>query len=74
MKIIVVVFGVLFKVRIISQAPDERNYHIFYELLMGSTEEEKAALGLKSWEHYHYINQGRCPTRKDGADDGIMYK
>lgn len=64
----------LAQVRIVSQARDERNYHIFYELLAGSTEEEKATLGLTSWDQYNYISQGRCPRRKDGADDEAMYR
>ncbi|KAK2177934.1 hypothetical protein NP493_569g01006 [Ridgeia piscesae] len=46
------------KSRIVSQAADERNYHVFYELLKGLTEEEMKKYGLKSASQYFYLNQG----------------
>ena len=39
------------------QAANERNYHVFYELLMGLTGEEKKKYGLKSASEYFYLNQ-----------------
>lgn len=45
------------KSRIVTQAPDERNYHVFYELLAGLTEEEKLKYGLLSADKYFYLNQ-----------------
>ncbi len=45
--------------RIVSQANDERNYHVFYELLAGLNEEEKLKYGLLEANKYFYLNQGR---------------
>uniref|UniRef100_A0A7E4VCT7 Myosin motor domain-containing protein n=1 Tax=Panagrellus redivivus TaxID=6233 RepID=A0A7E4VCT7_PANRE len=56
------------KSRIVSQANEERNYHIFYCLLAGLSETEKAELKLTKAEDYHYLNQGRCFSA-DGRDD-----
>ena len=49
--------------------PEERNYHIFYRLLAGLTEEEKASLHLMVPKDYHYLSQGNCFTC-EGMDDG----
>ncbi|XP_014248612.2 unconventional myosin-XV isoform X2 [Cimex lectularius] len=46
------------KSRIVTQAPEERNYHVFYELLAGLTEESKLKYGLLSADKYFYLNQG----------------
>jgi hypothetical protein len=45
------------KSRIVSQASDERNYHVFYELLTGLTEEQKQKYGLIDANKYFYLNQ-----------------
>lgn len=34
-----------------------RNYHVFYYLLAGASEEEKSAFHLKQPDEYHYLNQ-----------------
>lgn len=36
-----------------------RNYHVFYYLLAGASEEERLAFHLKQPEEYHYLNQVR---------------
>ncbi|XP_052263037.1 unconventional myosin-XV-like isoform X3 [Dreissena polymorpha] len=46
------------KSRIVTQAPDERNYHVFYEMLAGISEERKKRLGVTTAEKYFYLNQG----------------
>ncbi|CAL4069628.1 unnamed protein product, partial [Meganyctiphanes norvegica] len=46
------------KSRIVTQAPEERNYHVFYEMLNGLPEERKAKYGLTTAEKYFYLNQG----------------
>ncbi|XP_022921200.2 unconventional myosin-XV-like [Onthophagus taurus] len=46
------------KSRIVTQAPNERNYHVFYELLDGLSVEERQKYGLVEAEKYFYLNQG----------------
>nr|CAD7393755.1 unnamed protein product [Timema cristinae] len=57
------------KSRIVTQAPEERNYHVFYEMLKGLSEEGKEKYGLLTPEKYFYLNQGgNCEI--DGKLDG----
>lgn len=41
--------------RINVQAPDERNYHIFYYMLMGMSAEKKKVLSLGNAAEYKYL-------------------
>ena len=45
------------KSRIISQAMGERNYHVFYYLLIGSSPEEKTRHMLLPIKDYKYLNE-----------------
>ncbi|XP_051503721.1 unconventional myosin-IXAa [Myxocyprinus asiaticus] len=45
------------KSRLVYQEHNERNYHVFYYLLAGASEEERTAFHLKKPEEYHYLNQ-----------------
>ncbi|XP_076142942.1 unconventional myosin-IXAa isoform X4 [Alosa pseudoharengus] len=45
------------KSRLVYQEHNERNYHVFYYLLAGTTDEEKKEFHLKKPEEYHYLNQ-----------------
>ena len=45
------------KSRIVTHAPEERNYHVFYELLAGLPEDQRLKYGLMSAEKYFYLNQ-----------------
>ncbi|RHY26544.1 hypothetical protein DYB32_007509 [Aphanomyces invadans] len=56
-------------VRVTSQAPMERNYHVFYELLAGLDAGRKAEWGLTLPRDFYYLNQSDCFHRKDGVDD-----
>lgn len=56
------------KSRIVSQAEDERNYHIFYRMIAGMTARQKDELELKSAKNYHYLTQGNC-LKCVGMDD-----
>lgn len=45
------------KSRIVTHSNDERNYHVFYELLEGFDADEKRKYGLTTPEKYFYLNQ-----------------
>uniref|UniRef100_A0AAY5EDU0 Myosin IXA n=1 Tax=Electrophorus electricus TaxID=8005 RepID=A0AAY5EDU0_ELEEL len=45
------------KSRLVYQEHNERNYHVFYYLLAGASEEEKVAFHLLKPEEYHYLSQ-----------------
>ncbi|XP_021103173.1 unconventional myosin-XV [Heterocephalus glaber] len=59
------------KSRIVFQAKNERNYHIFYELLAGLPAQLRQAFSLQEAETYYYLNQGgNCEIAgKSDADD-----
>lgn len=38
-----------------EQAPEERNYHIFYYMLMGMSPEQKQSLSLGTAADYKYL-------------------
>lgn len=59
--------------RLVFQPKSERNYHIFYQLLAGLTNEEKSQLKLTGVEDYHYMNQGGEAQIK-GIDDAEEYQ
>lgn len=54
--------------RLVFQPLKERNYHIFYQLVAGATDEETQELGLASAEDFDYLNQGGTSSI-DGVDD-----
>ena len=47
------------KSRIVSQARNERNYHVFYYLLEGASEAERQNLHLLPPAQYRYLSQVR---------------
>lgn len=46
------------KARICSQATEERNYHIFFQLLAGAPDKLREALRLTNPDDFKYLNQG----------------
>ncbi|XP_053256571.1 unconventional myosin-X-like isoform X2 [Podarcis raffonei] len=60
------------KNRVVHQNPEERNYHIFYALLAGVSEEHKEALVLLEPKSYRYLNQSGCVTNEN-LDDKEMF-
>ncbi|XP_051723055.1 myosin VIb isoform X3 [Ctenopharyngodon idella] len=61
------------KSRICMQSPEERNYHIFYRLCAGASEDIRNMLHLNSPENFRYLNRGctRYFANKD-SDKQIM--
>ncbi|KAK7912550.1 hypothetical protein WMY93_012761 [Mugilogobius chulae] len=45
------------KSRLVYQEHNERNYHVFYYLLAGASEDERTAFHLMKPEEYHYLSQ-----------------
>uniref|UniRef100_A0A6Q2ZDT3 Uncharacterized protein n=1 Tax=Esox lucius TaxID=8010 RepID=A0A6Q2ZDT3_ESOLU len=56
------------KSRVCRQATEERNYHIFYCMLMGMPAEQKKILSLGTASEYNYLIMGKC-TSCEGRDD-----
>ena len=57
------------KTRVVRQAANERNYHVFYEMLSGTTAEEKQKYKLlPNAKDYFYLNQSGC-FEMTGNDD-----
>uniref|UniRef100_A0A9J8BCR9 Unconventional myosin-Va n=1 Tax=Cyprinus carpio carpio TaxID=630221 RepID=A0A9J8BCR9_CYPCA len=56
------------KSRVVFQADEERNYHIFYQLCASGHLPEFKALKLGKADDFHYTKQGRNPVI-DGIDD-----
>ncbi|KAK4018446.1 putative Myosin-IXa [Daphnia magna] len=56
------------KTRICFQAKNERNYHVFYHLLVGSSAQEKQALHLLPPEAYRYLNQSDYHNLDEGDE------
>nr|XP_039264286.1 unconventional myosin-VIIa-like [Styela clava] len=61
------------KSRIVYQANDERNYHIFYCMLAGMSSEQKQKLGLGKPSDYSYLTRGSC-LQCEGRDDKLEFE
>ncbi|XP_047130704.1 unconventional myosin-Va isoform X1 [Hydra vulgaris] len=56
------------KSRVVYQAPNERNYHIFYQLCSHRNLPCFQELNLKSVDDFFYTQQGKSPSIKDVDD------
>ncbi|XP_075753381.1 unconventional myosin-Va isoform X8 [Pelodiscus sinensis] len=56
------------KSRVVFQAEEERNYHIFYQLCASAALPEFKTLRLGNATYFHYTKQGSSPVI-DGIDD-----
>ena len=64
------------KVRLITQAPGERNYHIFYELLSGVSQKDRNHLkiGNVTARDFRITASSGTFDRRDGVDDRDTYR
>ncbi|KAK2841421.1 hypothetical protein Q7C36_013000 [Tachysurus vachellii] len=56
------------KSRVVSQNENERNFHIFYQLIEGSSAQQKEGLGIMTPDYYNYLNQSGT-YKVDGTND-----
>uniref|UniRef100_A0A8C1NK00 Osteoclast-stimulating factor 1 n=1 Tax=Cyprinus carpio TaxID=7962 RepID=A0A8C1NK00_CYPCA len=56
------------KSRVVSQNENERNFHIFYQLIDGCTPQQKEELGIMTPDYYYYLNQSGT-YKVDGTND-----
>lgn len=61
------------KSRVVYQQSGERNFHFFYNLLAGASNEEAQSLTLYEAKYFYYVNQGECFT-VDGMNDREDYR
>ncbi|GAO19925.1 hypothetical protein UVI_02030400 [Ustilaginoidea virens] len=59
--------------RLVFQPLKERNYHIFYQLVAGASDNQRLELNILPIEQFEYLNQGNCPTI-DGVDDKAEFE
>lgn len=67
------------KIRVIKQAPQERNFHIFYELLSADTKcitkEQMQVLAVSGGpKSFRLLNQSLCSKRRDGVKDAVQFR
>lgn len=56
------------KSRVVSQNEHERNFHIYYQLIEGASQEQRQNLGIMSPDYYYYLNQSDT-YQVEGTDD-----
>eukprot|EP00434_Breviolum_minutum_P021213 symbB.v1.2.018714.t1/scaffold1475.1/size116674/4 len=56
--------------RVVLQAAGERNFHVFYQLLQGSTEEQRQKHRLRERPEDYAMLRGGGVLQVDGVDDG----
>ena len=59
------------KARVVKPCVDERNYHIFYQLVRGADEDVKARLSLGACEDYKYIRDVTHVAKMDDAREFV---
>ncbi|OQR94895.1 myosin-like protein [Achlya hypogyna] len=60
------------KFRVVAQIPNERNFHIFYFLLAGASDELSSKLSLGGPGDFFYLNQSGCVSDPN-IDDELLF-
>uniref|UniRef100_A0A3P8WP09 Myosin IF n=1 Tax=Cynoglossus semilaevis TaxID=244447 RepID=A0A3P8WP09_CYNSE len=61
------------KSRVVSQNENERNFHIYYQLIEGTNAQQKEGLGIMTPDYYFYLNQSGT-YKVDGTNDSKDFK
>ncbi|KAK5907011.1 hypothetical protein CesoFtcFv8_004903 [Champsocephalus esox] len=56
------------KSRVVNQNENERNFHIYYQMIEGANTQQKEALGIMTPDYYYYLNQSGT-YKVDGTND-----
>uniref|UniRef100_A0AAQ4RM51 Osteoclast-stimulating factor 1 n=1 Tax=Gasterosteus aculeatus aculeatus TaxID=481459 RepID=A0AAQ4RM51_GASAC len=56
------------KSRVVSQNENERNFHIYYQMIEGANDQQKESLGIMTPDYYCYLNQSGT-YKVDGTND-----
>ncbi|KRZ39979.1 Unconventional myosin-If [Trichinella pseudospiralis] len=59
------------KTRVVHQNPDERNFHIFYQLCAGCDDQLKRNLGITEPGYFNYLNQSGTYEIADVSDEQL---
>lgn len=62
------------KSRICKQAINERNFHIFYQICSGLSENEKKEYQINRAEEFHYLTQSKCLAIEGINDSDDFYE
>lgn len=62
------------KVRIIQQGKDERNFHIFYHVLSGSSKADLAKIGLENHRAEDFVYLKNVNVHVPSIDDKKLYE
>ncbi|XP_043934508.1 unconventional myosin-Ie isoform X2 [Protopterus annectens] len=61
------------KSRVVMRNPDERSFHIFYQLIEGASSDQRNSLGITNLEYYNYLSQSGS-YKVDDIDDRRDFK
>lgn len=56
------------KARVVGQIQNERNFHIFYQLTKGASQQQRELFGIQTPEAYAYTSASKCVS-VEGIDD-----
>uniref|UniRef100_A0A670ZJ09 Myosin IE n=1 Tax=Pseudonaja textilis TaxID=8673 RepID=A0A670ZJ09_PSETE len=56
------------KSRVVMRNPGERSFHIFYQLIEGASNEQRANLGITNMDYYHYLSLSGSYKVEDISD------
>ncbi|KAM9831170.1 unconventional myosin-If [Neosynchiropus ocellatus] len=56
------------KSRVVNQNENERNFHIYYQLIEGANDQQREGLGIMTPDYYYYLNQSGT-YKVDGTND-----